>query len=148
MLRKVVAKFRVRNPVHLPSLKIQMLGKILKLQIFTWKFVHKKACPSVFHTHQSACELSLWSLSYRSSKINTGRQDWGLGSGFDRDPLDLDRPGRQLHQQDYARQGWAAERQGGGPLGLIPRQFQTVKSSYHISKILLSIETSSTAYWS
>jgi len=62
-----------------------------------------------FCTHQSDRELSLWSLIYRSSKINTGRQDLGLGSGFDRDPLDLDRPGRQLHQRDYARQGWAAK---------------------------------------
>ena len=25
-----------------------------------------------FHTHQSACELSLWLLSYRCSKIDTG----------------------------------------------------------------------------
>ena len=73
MLRKVVAKFRVRNPVHLPSLKIQMLGKILKLQNFTWKFVYKKACLSVFHTHQSACELSFGLLSYCSSKIAISR---------------------------------------------------------------------------
>ena len=27
-----------------------------------------------FCTHQSACEMSLWSLSYCSSKIDTGRQ--------------------------------------------------------------------------
>ena len=27
-----------------------------------------------FCTHQSACELSLWLLSYRCSKIDTGRQ--------------------------------------------------------------------------
>ena len=27
-----------------------------------------------FCTHQSACELSLWSLSYCSSKIDTGNQ--------------------------------------------------------------------------
>ena len=30
-----------------------------------------------FCTHQSACELSLWSLSYCSSKIDTGKQGGG-----------------------------------------------------------------------
>ena len=32
-----------------------------------------------FCTHQSDCELSLWSLSCRSSKIDTGRQGLSLG---------------------------------------------------------------------
>jgi len=76
---------------------------------FTSELMSVKEQEESFCTHQSDRELSLWSLSYRSSKINTGRQDLGLGSGFDRDPLDLDRPGRQLHQRDYARQGWAAK---------------------------------------
>ena len=78
-------------------------------QQFTSELISVQDQEESFCTHQSARELSLWSLSYRSSKINTGRQDLGLGSGFDRDPLDLDRPGRQLHQRDYARQGWAAK---------------------------------------
>ena len=33
-----------------------------------------------FGTHQFARELSLWSLSYRSSKIDTGRQGGDCGS--------------------------------------------------------------------
>ena len=60
------------QPAPSPSLsqiKIQMLGKILQLQILTYKFVYKKACLSGFHTHQSACELLL-GLSHCSSNLN------------------------------------------------------------------------------
>ena len=66
-------RYRTHAGTHLPSLKIQMLGKILKLRILTYKFVYDKACPSGFHTHKSACKLSLGLLSHCSSKI-TGKR--------------------------------------------------------------------------
>ena len=46
-----------------------MLGKILKLRVLTLNFVYDEVCLFGFHTHKSACELSLWLLSYCSSKI-------------------------------------------------------------------------------
>ena len=89
-MRKVVEKSRGPNPVHLPgpSLKIQMLGKLVKLQILTWKFIYKKACLSGFHTHQSGYELSLELLRYCSSKIAISRVTWKKGGHAKRiDPL-------------------------------------------------------------
>ena len=42
--------------------------------ILTWEFVHEKDLLSGFHTHQSACELSLGLLRYCSSKITISRE--------------------------------------------------------------------------
>ena len=44
---------------------------------FTSGLMSVKDQEESFCTHQSACELSLWSLSYRSSKIDAGKQGWG-----------------------------------------------------------------------
>jgi hypothetical protein len=45
-------------------LKIQMLGKILKLRILTKKIVYRKAYLSGFHISKSARKLSLGFLRY------------------------------------------------------------------------------------
>ena len=44
---------------------------------FTSGLMSVKDLKESFCTHQSACELSLWSLSYCSSKIDSGKQGGG-----------------------------------------------------------------------
>eukprot|EP00802_Teleaulax_amphioxeia_P029737 Tamp_31970.p2 GENE.Tamp_31970~~Tamp_31970.p2 ORF type:complete len:101 (+),score=0.82 Tamp_31970:250-552(+) len=58
-----------QTPVHLASLKFQMLGNMPQTRVLTWKLMCEKALFSDFHTHQFACQCELPRLGYCSSKI-------------------------------------------------------------------------------
>ena len=64
------------------NLKIQMFGKTPQARVLTLEFVHGKDLLSGFHTHQSACELSLGLLRYCSSKITISRVERGSVRGL------------------------------------------------------------------
>ena len=69
-------QFNSRRPGHSTSRITQQLERQ-----FTSELMFVKDQKESFCTHQFTCELSLWSLSYRSSKIDTGGELWTLEPG-------------------------------------------------------------------
>ena len=71
-----MAKSRVPKPLQSKSSNARQNSETSNFDISF--FVYGKACLSCFHTHKSACKLSLVLLSYRSSKIAISRVKRGV----------------------------------------------------------------------
>ena len=72
----LVAEILLLEHGHFTS-EIDSLSKPWEFWAWSWNLVYATALLFGFHTHQSACELSIGLLSYCSSKITISRV-WGI----------------------------------------------------------------------